>query len=104
MGCTNVWGVYICIGITDIWGCAGAYRCIGDKQRVYRCMGCVEMYGGVYRCIGHRDIRLDVWDVQTHRRHTDVWGSLHKCRANRHIGGVWGVQTYSRVYRYMGAY
>ena len=61
MGCTKYSRVYRCMG---------TYRCVV----AYRCTEGVQMYGGVYRCIRHRDIRWDIWDVHRYRGHTDVLG------------------------------
>ena len=63
----GVWGVQNTAGCTDVWGHIDVWWHT-DVQRG------VQMYGGVYRCIRHRDIRWDIWDVHRYRGHTDVLG------------------------------
>ena len=51
-----------CTGYTDVWKSVQmyrAYRHMGDVLVAYRCMGDVQgiqMYGEMYRCIGHTGI------------------------------------------------
>ena len=79
MAYKDVWGMYR--SCTDVWRSVQmyrAYRHMLDVLVAYRCMGDVQgiqMYGGMYRCIGHTGICWMYW------WHTDVWGMyrVYRC-------------------------
>ena len=106
----------------------GADRHMGDEwghrniQGVYRSMGSIQIYEGMYKCMGvyrfmgHTDIWGMYWGIQTYRGYTEVWGT---CRCMKGCTDVWGctnllaiqtwgmyggIQTYRRAYRCMGMY
>ena len=61
--------------------------------------GCVQMYGAVYRCIGHTDIWGDV------QGHTDLWGHtrVYRCmEVYTCTGGVYMHGECIGVYKCMG--
>ena len=83
--CTDVWGMYICMGpyrnMGDVWGTynhTGVHRCMGGCTNVwgayrhmggygvYKCTGGIQMYGGC----------PDVWGVQ-------MWGSYRHSQIYR---------------------
>ena len=91
--------IYRCIGHTDIWGDAlEAYICIGNVQGTNRHTGGVQMYGGMYRCMGsiqmHGDIQI--YGVCRCGGHTNIWrmyGGIQMYRGIQMYGGctdAWG--------------
>ena len=64
---------------TDVWGIQAYGGCIGD----------IQMYGGVYRCMGHTDMG-DV--LRAYRGIVE-----YRCMEGYKMYG--GVQMYDRLYR-----
>ena len=88
--CTDLSGIQIYGGCTDVWG---PYRNMEDLLGMQTYRG-IQMYGGVQMNQEH----IDVWG--TYRRCTYVevvyrlWESVQMCRACRD-GGMYGVYKYT---------
>ena len=88
------------LGHIDVWGHT-------DVQGMYRCMGGIQMYGWVYRCIGHRHGEMygaykHTGGIQMYEGCTNVWGA-YRCMGN--VQMYWAIQTYVGMlgaYKYTG--
>ena len=112
-GHTDLHGAYRCtggiqmyeghIGVWDVqmyggvYRCMGAYRHMGDGLGAYRCFGSMYRYIGDIDVWGHSDIWGMYGDIQTYRGFTDIQGEYRCMETIQTYGDVWGVQMWEVI-------